>query len=325
MKHRHRFKARIFLAFAWLVSAAGVWALVVTTVVREGRARPVATVLVIAFILVFAGHFARRMARPIEALTEATRRFGAGELSHRVALPIAHGRIGDEIYELSRAWNRMADGIERLVRGQKELLANVSHELRSPLARIRLAVELLPGNEARKRALEADLDELNELIDDVLTASRLEMATFPAHMAEVDGDALLAGLVERARNDELLGDKRVSLEGSIGTIRADATLLRRALWNLLENAGRHGAPPIVVTGSAGERVRITVADGGPGIPAADRERVTEPFVRGNAARTPGGGVGLGLTIARRVAEVHGGTLEIDGARLTLSLPAFTPP
>jgi signal transduction histidine kinase len=320
-----RFKSRIFMGFAWMLGVAGVWALVVTTVVREGRAQPVATVLVIAFVLAAAGRFARKMARPIEALTEATRRFGTGELSYRVALPIAHGRMGDEIYELSRAWNRMADGIERLVRGQKELLANVSHELRSPLARIRVALELLPGNEARKRALEADLEELNDLIDDVLTASRLEMATFPARLAEVDGDALLKGLVERAQNDIFLGDKQVSLEGSIGTIRADATLLRRALWNLLENAGRHGAPPIVVSGSVGERVRITVADAGPGIPDEDRERLVEPFVRGDPARTPGQGVGLGLTIARRVAEIHAGTLEIAGARLTISLPTFTSP
>jgi signal transduction histidine kinase len=315
----------MLLGFAWALSFAGVWALVVTTVVREGLARPVATIVVIALVMAIAGRFVRRMARPIEALTDATRRFGAGELSHRVALPVAHGRMGDEIYELSRAWNRMADRIERLVRGQKELLANVSHELRSPLARIRLALELIPGEEARKRALETDLEELDELIDDVLTAARLEMATFPARIAEVDGDALLAGLVARAQVDPILGDKRVSLEGSVGTIRADATLLRRALWNLIENAARHGAPPIVVSGAAGDPVRITVADAGPGIPDEDRARVSEPFVRGDPARTPGQGVGLGLTIARRVAEIHGGTLDIDGARLTISLPAFTPP
>ena len=320
-RHPRSFRARIVFGFLGVITMACIWAVVVTTFFQVSVIKPVGAILVLLLIGAVSARYARRLARPIEALTDATRRFGEGDLAHRVALPTMPGRVGDELYELARAWNRMAEGIQRLVRGQKELLANVSHELRSPLARIRVALELIPGHEARKRALEADIVELDRLIDDVLTASRLEMTTFPARIEEVDGDALLASLVERAQSDPFLGDKQVTLDGSVGMMRADATLLCRALWNLLENAGRYGAPPITILAERGERLRLSVTDEGPGVPALDRERVTEPFVRGDAARTPGQGVGLGLTIARRVAEIHGGTLEIDGARFTLDLPS----
>jgi signal transduction histidine kinase len=333
-----RFRVQVLWGFLWLPAVAGIWALVITSVINMGRARPFATVVVFLFIGFLAFKMSRRIARPIEALTEATRRLGAGELSYRVPLPWRHPRHHpphprrrpprDELTALTRSFNEMAERIERLVRGQKELLANVSHELRSPLARIRVALELVPRtpeNERRLAGLEDDLEELTALIDDVLTASRLDGDAAPPRKEVVSLDRLVDGLVERAGLDPQLAGVPVEKVGAGGELEADPALLRRALWNLLENAGKHGAPPITVAlARAGGEVRISVADRGAGIPVEERERVFLPFARLDAARTARG-VGLGLTIARRVAEVHGGTLTAGegehGFAMTLALPA----
>ena len=233
----------------------------------------------------------------------------------------------------------MAERVERLVRGQKELLANVSHELRSPLARLRMALALLPRDavtEARLADAERDLAELDRLIDDVLATARLEATGLPTRLAEVDVGALLASLAERAQHDPAVAGRRVTVSDGPGlTLVADEALLRRALWNLVENAAKYGAPPITLAAvREGDRVALSVADEGPGVAPEARERVLDPFYRLDAARTPGGGaapggVGLGLTFARRVAEVHGGAIAVGaastgererGCRVTISLP-----
>ena len=279
---------------------------------------------------VASGPLARRISLPIERLTAAVRRFGAGDLSARVAPPrhFRRRRHGsDELDQLTRAFNEMAGRIERLVRGNKELLANVSHELRSPLARIRVALELLPRdarNEARLRDVETDLAELDRLIEDVLTTSRLEASGLPTHLGEVDLGELFAQLAARAEHDPITAGKPVVVRGGAGLrLLADGALLKRALWNLVENAAKYGAPPIELDAERHDAgFRLRVRDAGPGIPAAERERVFDPFYRVDKARTPGsGGFGLGLTLARRVAEVHGGTITVDGATFTIELPA----
>src|SRR5262249_33651026 len=185
----------------------------------------------------------------------------------------------------------MAERIESLVRGQRELLANVSHELRSPLARVRVALELLPRTpetEARFADVVADLEELDRLIDDVLTAARLDSGTFPLHPDDVDVAYLLEGVAARAAHDPLTDGKEVRVEADgVGIVRADAALLRRALWNLVENAAKYGAPPVVLRAERlPEAVVLSVEDDGPGIPAEARARVLEPFVRLDEARTP---------------------------------------
>jgi signal transduction histidine kinase len=229
----------------------------------------------------------------------------------------------DEIAELTRAFNEMAERVERLVGGQKELLANVSHELRSPLARLRMALALLPREgaaEAHLAEAERDLAELDRLIDDVLATARLEATGLPTRLAEIDARALLAGLADRARHDPLVAGKTVVVaEGPRLALVADEALLRRALWNLIENAAKYGAPPITLAAeTGGGGVSMSVSDEGPGIAPAARERVLDPFYRLDAARTPGteapAGVGLGLTFARRVAQVHGGTIAVTAAR-----------
>lgn len=254
----------------------------------------------------------------------------------------------DELRELEVAWNEMAERIERLVRGQKELLANISHELRSPLTRVRLALELLPREgetDERLRDIEADLSELDRLIADVLITSRLEVTGLPTNPVQIELAPLLKQLVERAANDPLTAKMQPKLQlpsdKSDGAdplgLRADTTLLKRAVNNLIENAAKYGSAPVTVTArSDGDAIEIAVSDEGPGIPRAERERVFEPFYRIDKARTPGlpatapasatatsgasaqHGFGLGLTLARRVAEAHGGS-----ARITATHPGAT--
>jgi signal transduction histidine kinase len=139
--------------------------------------------------------------------------------------------------------------------------------------------------------------------------------------------ALLTEIVERAARDPTTAGMTVSLGDTPvdAELAADGALLRRALWNLVENAAKYGAPPIRLDAElSDEHVRLSVTDQGGGIAADDRERVLEPFYRGDKARTPGkGGFGLGLTLARRVAEVHGGTIVVSpqpGCRVTLEIP-----
>ena len=309
--------------------------------------RPALTVaLILVVVALVTVPTARRISRPLERLTEAVRRLGGGDLSSRVPVT-SLGRASrrwrdrcraDELEELAGAFNEMADRVERLVRGQRELLANVSHELRSPLTRIRVALELLPpdvANEARLRGVEADLADLDRLIEDILTTARLDETGLPARLDPLDARRVLMDVAERARHDPLLEGKPVHvLDGLPVPLAADGALLRRAVWNLVENAAKYGAPPITLSAErVGDQVALSVADDGRGIPAAERERVFTPFYRGDRARAsgPARGLGLGLTLARRVAEVHGGRIAVEavsaaggaerGCRVVITLPA----
>ncbi len=209
----------------------------------------------------------------------------------------------DEVARLAASFNRAAARIEELVAAQKTLLANASHELRTPLARIRMAVELMKSgaDPRRKRELERDIAELDALIDEILLASRLDA---PDQHTTEEIDLLALAAEEVARYDA------AELDGVPVTVRGDARLLRRLIRNLLENARRHGAPPIKVSlRTAGGTATLQVCDAGPGIPAPEREKVFEPFHRG-----------LGLSIVRRIARRHGGDVRCTGNCFVVSLP-----
>jgi len=215
------------------------------------------------------------------------------------------------VAQLAESFNRAAGRIEELVGAHKSLLANASHELRTPLARIRMAVELMKENAEpkRKAELEQDIAELDALIDEILLASRLDALKSLETDEPVDLLALAAE--ESARYDN------AALDGQSVTVRGDPRLLRRMIRNLLENAKRHGAPPIEVSVSlTAESVELTVCDGGAGIPESERERVFEPFHRAAAGR----GTGLGLALVRQIARRHGGEAHTRGSCFIVALP-----
>jgi signal transduction histidine kinase len=229
---------------------------------------------------------------------------GAGQLSTRVAVE-GH----DEVARLATSFNRSAERIEALVAAQKSLLANASHELRSPLARIRMAVELMENRQQPgiHDELARNIAELDQLIDEILLASRLDASTEAILKTEtIDLTALLAE--ECARVDAQLSAPAINLTG-------DPKLLRRMLRNLLENARRYGGgAPIEVCLSSVEpdTIRLDVCDRGPGVPPEERENIFAPFYRLPGARERDGGVGLGLSLVRQIARKHGGEVQCTG-------------
>lgn len=209
----------------------------------------------------------------------------------------------DEVATLACSFNRAADRIERLVNAQRSILASASHELRSPLARIRMALELLPGVERPelRLRLSRDIAELDELIDELLLASRLDTMDRLEHPEEVDLLALLAeeGLRTGA---EVSGDP-ICIVG-------DPRMLRRLMRNLLENARRYaGGSPVEASISplARDGARLCIADRGPGVPEHECEQIFEPFYRlAGHQEHNNSGVGLGLALVRQIARHHGG-------------------
>jgi signal transduction histidine kinase len=257
----------------------------------------------------------RRLTQRLERLQQGVESLGAGDLAARVAV---EGR--DEVAGLAQSFNRAAGRIEELVGAHKTLLANASHELRTPLARIRMAVEMLKdtADPKRRAGLDQDIAELDQLIDEVLLASRLDAVGGLEVAEDVDLVALAAEECSRYPNAQL--------DGTAATVRGDPRLLRRLLRNLLENAQRHGAPPVHVhvAREAGQ-VRISVSDHGPGIPAEERERVFEPFYR-RKQPGPNVGAGLGLALVRQIARRHGGDAHCEPdvdtpSRFVARLPA----
>jgi signal transduction histidine kinase len=240
---------------------------------------------------------ARRITRRLERLQARVDALGAGDLEARVEVE-GH----DEVAELARSFNRAAARVGQLVAGHKTLLAHVSHELRSPLARMRMALELLPGDERPelKARLTRDIAELDGLIGELLLASRLDTLDGLMHAEEVDLLALVAE--EAAGHGAEVGGEPVTIEG-------DPRLLRRLLRNLLDNAYRYtgGQQVEVAVTRTPVGALVRVADHGPGVPEVERERIFEPFYRLAGARETGEGVGLGLALVRQIAERHGGT------------------
>jgi signal transduction histidine kinase len=261
-----------------------------------------------------------RLTRRLENLRSGVESWGQGSLSTRVA---ESGR--DEVAQVARTFNAAAARIEALLLSQRALLANASHELRSPLARLRLAVEMRSAPHGGADAeIAASLSEIDDLVGEILLASRLDHAPVrPETLSEVD----LLGLA--AEEAAPLG---AQVSGEPVDVKGDATLLRRLLRNLIENAVKHGAPPVEVTVSRGEgQAFIRVADKGQGVPAGEREAVFEPFYRPSGRSEGSGGWGLGLSLVRQIAGRHGGSVRCEEGSgggtvfvVELPLPERTP-
>lgn len=278
-------------------------------------------VLAILFVAVAVGAFpvVRHLTRRLEALKQGVEQFGAGELGHRVVV-MGH----DEVAAVASSFNVAAARVEALVRSHQSLLANASHELRSPLARMKMAVSMLEDAQPEQRArlrheINTNVAELDALVEEVLLASRLNAAPTP----ERDEPVELLGLAaeEAARVD-------ASVDGIPGSVLGEERLLRRALRNLLENARRYGgsgAIDVVVEVAAGQVV-VRIGDRGVGVPEAMRERIFEPFFRLPGHAEQAGGVGLGLSLVKQIAQRHGGNVRCEGREgggscFVLGLPA----
>jgi two-component system OmpR family sensor kinase len=347
--------------FIWFGAAIFVTAMLNVALVRlaldsplRGRVPP-ALFLVIPLVVLWAasGRVARRIARPLSELVDVARDIGGGQMGARARL---HWRGIDEIGELSRAINDMAERIERQISDQRELLAGVSHEIRTPLARLRLLVEI--GREQGRQAMnlddfEREVIEIDGLVGELLASARLDFSALS--VLAIDARDLARDALERAG----IGTDRLEVSARTGSLgfAGDPTLLGRALANLLRNAVVHGlgVERLVVTADA-HTVAFTVTDRGPGFPPGEERRVFDRFYRpqrrdvpapdgtgGGSGRTTGprpgrampettaghpdsaAGLGLGLALVRRIAEAHGGEAMArngadGGAEVSMVLP-----
>ena len=272
----------------------------------------------------------RKLTRRLELLQNGVEKWGEGNLSIRVA---EDGQ--DEVAFLAARFNHAAERIENLVKShesllasQKSLLANASHELRSPLTRIRMGLELMGSgsSSAFKTEIARNIGELDLLIEEILLASRLDARE--ADLGTIESVDLIGMAAEEcarvgAELEVLPGPDQTDTDLSVQGV---AKLLRRVMRNLLENARRHAAGEITVTLSrTTTRAVIQVCDRGPGVPAELRERIFEPFYRLPGATERDGGVGLGLALVKSIAIRHGGTVQCEnrpdgGACFVVSLP-----
>ena len=243
----------------------------------------------------------RRLSARLRRLQGAVQALGNLDLGARVAV---EGR--DEVAALATAFNDAAGRIEALVQSHKSLLAYTSHELRTPLTRLRMAIEAIGAETPETPALHEarrDLAELDHLIGSILLFSRLDAGGRRVlERADVD---LLALAAEEAARDA------IEVQGDWAHVSGDERLLRHALRNLLDNARKHapGQPPTVHVQRNARGASLRVCDRGPGVPAADLERIFEPFVR--LRGRSGDGSGLGLALVRRIAQLHGGDARCE--------------
>jgi len=279
----------------------------------------------------------RRLTLRLEALQRGVERWGSGDLSARVPV---QGK--DEVAFLAERFNNAAERIETLMDSQKallnahkNLLANASHELRSPLTRIRMGLELMSADIASPQRLEISrsITELDQLIDEILLASRLDTKQADAEPFEtLDLTGLAAEECSRV-NAELtaeLGHQADTDDAHSLQLRGSTRLLRRLVRNLLENARRYSDGDVTLALSQGGSTAqptavIRVSDHGPGVPADQRERIFEPFYRLPGASERDGGVGLGLALVKSIAERHGGRVHCEdnpggGASFVVELP-----
>ncbi|MDN3543422.1 HAMP domain-containing sensor histidine kinase [Kinneretia asaccharophila] len=291
---------------------------------RGPSGEALAVFLVLLFLGVAAGAYpvVRRLTRRLENLQRGVEQFGAGNLGYRV-----HDEGRDEVAKLAASFNRSAQQIETLLRSHQSLLANASHELRSPLARLKMAFSMLEEasatqRERLQREINTNIAELDALVEEVLLASRLEAGGQTPVPEPVD--MLGLAVEEAARSGAGLSSE---LPPAQCQLLGEERLLRRALRNLLENARRYGggAEVLLELRRQGERLELRVNDRGPGVPPEMRERIFEPFFRLPGHAEQAGGVGLGLSLVKQIAERHQGRVRCEareggGSCFVLSLP-----
>jgi two-component system osmolarity sensor histidine kinase EnvZ len=256
--------------------------------------------------LVGAALMARLINRPLKRLSIAAAKVREGDFQ---ASHLDEDVPTSEIREVNIGFNRMAERLHKAEAYRVLMLAGISHDLRTPLARLRLEAEMSVSDETARANMAADIEQVTDIIDKFLDYARADHAK----LEPVELSAILDAALERQPPDEL----RVTLEtAQAGRVHADPVELRRAVTNLLENARRYareGTDPARVEIGArrqGEWMELTVRDHGPGVPAEQLQRLTEPFFRGDEARTAATGSGLGLAIVSKTIAHMGGQFEL---------------
>ena len=282
-------------------------------VIRSFRLHSLGLLLTVATVVGLAAYpVIARLTRRLESLRLSVEAWGAGDFGRRAAVD---GR--DEIAAVAASFNAAADRADSLLTAHRTLLAHASHELRSPLTRLALAVEMMTGggDSELAAAVRREIAELDGLVGEILLASRLDHGADLGDMERVDCLALAAEEAARA-SVEMRAAAPVGAYEVVGSPR----LLRRMIRNLIDNALKHGGPPVTVEIGHGQdddhpgSVVVAVRDHGPGISSDLRSRVFEPFFRPGGRGEQDGGWGLGLSLVRQIAERHGGQARCDSGR-----------
>jgi len=290
--------------------------------IRPERKWSRALLILVPLAVLFAlYHLILRLIRPVNTLIAGVRRFGKGELDHRI-----HMNRRDELGELADSFNDMADDIQQMLDAKRQLLLAMSHELRSPLTRAKVSLELMEDG-VQRAELAKDLNEMESLIEELLESERLSTRHQALNRQRYDLNALIDDLLQQHFSD-LKQNAQLPDEPIIAEV--DGMRIKLLLKNLLENALRHtpdeGRLPEVKLQQKGDRVMIVVRDFGRGIEAEHIPHLTEPFYRADASRhRETGGYGLGLYLCRVIAEAHGGALAIEsevgkGTTVSVTLP-----
>ncbi len=287
-------------------------------------------VLLLLFLGLLLLPFTRFLLRPYKDLQSAIQQLAQGRFEE----PLDQKNY-PAFEELVESFNQMQSRLEEMMQQKQRLVADVSHELRSPLTRLRLIMELVlqapPDREKMVNKAINEIEELNQIIDDVLEVSRLQLNNLPLHTEPLDLTLLLFELVEQ--HQDLLDQKElelaISMPDSAVTIEADPRLLKRLFNNLFNNLAKYVPGPGLVDFSLtiqGEQVKIYLRDRGPGIPATELDKIFTPFYRTDLSRSRrSGGVGLGLAIVWEIVQAHHGQIEANlavdkGLAFTIHLP-----
>ena len=291
-----------------------------------GNLQP-AHLLILGLVVLLCYALAYHLTAPLRRLQRALDHFGRGDLDAR-----AHENRHDELGDLGRAFDRMADRIQSLLAAERRLLLDISHELRSPLARLSVAVELARSGENALPLdrIQKEADRLNALISQMLEVTRVENDVAHRKQEHVELDQLVGGLVDDCSIEASARGCSLSFAAPAHiTTEGDPELLRRAIENVVRNAIRHapaGSKIEIAVTNGGGRIKVRVRDYGPGVPEQALPHLFDPFYRVEPDRNRGsGGVGLGLSIARRAVELHQGTLRASnvapGLLVEIELPA----
>lgn len=312
----------IIIAFFWLTVSPPFESEALNHRLRAAHFALILPVLLIIAVMVIVAHLRlRRLLLPLRALADGVSRLTRGDLD--VMIP---GSSRDEFAALTEAFNQMVARVREMIGARDQLLLDVSHELRSPITRMKVALELLPESEPRAR-IGADVRELEAMVTELLELERLRSGQ-AIQKEPIDLVLLTANVIAS------FGETRPSITMRAGRdriiVEADRRLLSVVLRNLIENAVTHSladsGPVEVAIDQAAGRATLRVIDDGPGIPEDETESVFEPFYRLDRSRSRRtGGYGLGLSICKRVIAAHGGTIAVErrsgrGTIFAISLP-----